>query len=232
MNIRIGITDGRMFDLYADWISNGDEDIELIRLGYAFDNLNAIEHCQALFFTGGEDVHPSCYNRMDYLPYCDPPDFNRKRDAFEWELLKRAVEKKLPILGICRGLQLINVFYGGTLIPDIPSWGKFNHAKAPDGHPRNHPVKVDRYSNLYNIVKQEAGEINSLHHQSADRIGKGLVATALSPDGVVEALERKPGMNEPFLLLVQWHPERMDPDSPFVRNIREIFLYEVMHALT
>ncbi|QEK99269.1 gamma-glutamyl-gamma-aminobutyrate hydrolase family protein [Olivibacter sp. LS-1] len=224
----IGMTDGRMYDLYANWIKGADASIEIIRLGYSLDNLKEVEVCQAIVFTGGEDVHPKYYNKLEYLSYCVPVDFDEKRDAFEWQLLRLAEKRELPILGICRGLQLINVYYGGTLIPDLASWGKFGHAKLPNGSLPNHSINVDPYTLLFKITGAREGVVNSLHHQSADRIGKGLVASAVTRDGVVEALERTDAKGKPFLLLVQWHPERMeDASNPFVENIRESFLVEV-----
>ncbi|WP_051292785.1 gamma-glutamyl-gamma-aminobutyrate hydrolase family protein [Olivibacter sitiensis] len=226
---KIGMTDGRMYELYAQWVSSYSEDIEIIRLGYRFDNLEQVKACQALVFTGGEDVHPRRYGRLDYLTYCIPEDFDEQRDDFEWALLQYAEQYPLPILGICRGLQLINVFHGGTLIPDIPTWGKFNHAKGTDGLPREHGIQLDVHGQLYRITGEAMGVVNSLHHQSADRIGKGLVASALSPDGIVEAIEQKEMEGKPFFLLVQWHPERMtDIESPFVRNIGEAFVASVI----
>lgn len=229
--IYIGMTDGRMYELYAKWVVSHSANIELIRLGYRYDNLDLIRKCQGLVFTGGEDVHPRRYGRPDYLPYCLPADFDEQRDDFEWRLMQYAHEHPMPILGICRGLQLINVFYGGSLIPDIPTWGKFNHAKGANGLPREHELIVDRNSHLYQVIKKTEGTVNSLHHQSADKLGKGLVASALSADGIIEAIERREGPDEPFFVLVQWHPERMeDTDSPFVRNIGEAFVNALANA--
>ncbi|GAA4802445.1 hypothetical protein GCM10023231_34260 [Olivibacter ginsenosidimutans] len=224
-NIKIGMTDGRMYGLYANWIQGKDTSIEIVRLGYALDNFEAVTQCHALVFTGGEDVHPNYYQHIDYLPYCEPKDFDERRDAFEWKLLQYAEQQNVPILGICRGLQLINVYHGGTLIPDLPTWGKFNHAKLPNGKLREHAVCVDAHSQLARIVEETQGHINSLHHQSVDKVGRNLVASAVTLDGVIEAVEWKDAQNKPFLLLVQWHPERMeDQENPFVRNIREAFL--------
>jgi len=226
--IKIGMTDGRMYDLYANWIQGKDTYFEIVRLGYALDNFEVVKQCQALVFTGGEDVHPNYYQHLDYLPYCEPKDFDEKRDAFEWRLMQYAEQQGLPILGICRGLQFINVYFGGTLIPDLPTWGKFNHAKLPNGRLREHSVYVDTQAQLARIVKIDNGCTNSLHHQSVDKLGNNLVASAISIDGVVEAIEWKDSQNKPFLLLVQWHPERMeDGESPFVKNIREAFLQAV-----
>lgn len=224
----LGVTDGRMYELYAGWIL-AVPGTEVVRLGYRPDNAGALERCGGLVLTGGEDVHPHHYERPDYLRYCDPPDFDRERDVFELKLLERAQKRGMPVLGICRGLQLANVFFGGTLIPDIASWGKFDHAIYPGREERLHQVRIDPASDLYRITGVAEGIVNSIHHQSADLIGKGLVATALSPDGVVEALERREGSPGPFLQLVQWHPERMqDPDSPLVDKVRSAFLEEAI----
>lgn len=221
----IGITDGRMYDLYADWIKGMDTDVAIIRLGYRADNFHAVRQCHALVFTGGEDVYPTYYNRPDYLTYCVPADFDKDRDAFEWRLIAYAEQKALPVLGICRGLQLINVYYGGTLIPDLPTWGRFRHGKRANGDPDDHRIYVNPSTHLFSIAGIESGIVNSLHHQGVDEIGKGLLASAVSEDGVVEALERRAPAGKPFLLLVQWHPERMQVmESPFVERIRMSFL--------
>lgn len=223
----IGMTEGRMFERYADWVAGTDAEVEILPLGYTRDNHKELQRCHGVVFTGGEDVHPTRYGQPEFVRYSVPPDFDERRDDFELELLRRA-QRQLPILGICRGLQLVNVYFGGTLIPDIPTWGGFNHAKLPDGRERDHVIQVDPNSLLFDITGSKDGWVNSLHHQSANRIGDGLVATALSADGIVEALERKERGSNPFLLLVQWHPERMaDVHNPFVAAIRQRFIDEV-----
>lgn len=225
MNLTIGVTDGRMYDLYANWALAHPGEVEVIRLGYKLNNFEQVKRCRGLLLTGGEDVHPDFYNKTEYLEYFYKNDVDKARDAFELELLHYAVQREMPVLGICRGLQLVNVFFGGTLIPDIPSWGKFNHEGFPGGKDRYHEVKVDTASWLHTITGADSGMVNSLHHQSTDTIGRGLVVSALSPDGVAEAIERKDKDSGAFLCLVQWHPERMtDQNSPFVSNIREAFV--------
>jgi putative glutamine amidotransferase len=217
----IGVTDCSKYVRYAEWIGvGGAGGIEVRRLA---SGVGSIEGCDGIVLTGGEDVHPRFYNKPEYLPYCYADDINEVRDEFEMRVLEYTEANGIPVLGICRGLQLANVSFGGTLIPDIPSWGKFSHGKLADGSDRNHSVQVDVDSWLHGITGASTGFINSNHHQSADRIGRGLVASALSPDGVIEALERSaPGS---FLCLVQWHPERMrDQNNPLTKNIRRAFL--------
>lgn len=227
-NITIGITDCSKYANYQKWIES-ETGTRVIKLSHHTNNFKEIEKCDGILLSGGEDVHPRFYGKEEYLEYCD--DIDEKRDEFEWNILEYGEKNKLPLLGICRGLQMANVFFGGTLLPDIPSFGKFNHSKQ-GGIDRYHIVQVDPNSLLQKIVGSSSGEINSAHHQSAQLIGKGLVANAISPDGVIEGLERKDKETYPFLLLVQWHPERMkDQESKFSKNVKRKFLEEVTKAL-
>lgn len=228
----IGVTDCSKYANYSRWIEAGGSDIETVELNRRHNYAANLDRCNAIVFTGGEDVHSSLYNMPEYLPYCYAHDMSLERDEFETVLIHHADKNRLPVLGICRGLQFINVHYGGTMIPDIPSWGKYNHSKLDANTDRYHNVTVDPNSWLYSIVKQTSGTINSAHHQSADRLGRGLVASAFSPDGVIEAIERLKPAEESFLCLVQWHPERMnDQDDPFVKNIRNAFLDAVRASI-
>jgi putative glutamine amidotransferase len=223
-NIVVGITDCHKYLNYESWIAD-QPDVEVIKLSYHENNFDDTEKCSGIILTGGSDINPRLYNQPEFLAYCNPKDIDENRDEFEWKVLQHAEEKQLPVLGICRGLQLANVFFGGTLVPDIPAFGKFNHAKLKEGEDREHLVQIDKNSALYKIIGQETGKINSAHHQSADMPGYGLVVNALSPDGVVEGMERKDAAGKSFLLLVQWHPERMtDLESIFSKNIRQSFL--------
>jgi putative glutamine amidotransferase len=226
----IGVTDCSKYDAYASWIAGKDPDIETIRISYNDDSVKLIGNCRGIVLTGGEDVHPRFYNKPEYFPYCYKDDINEKRDELEFKVLEYAQDHAVPVLGICRGLQVANVFFGGTLIPDIPSFGKFNHSKR-EGKDTYHIVEVDPNSRLRKIAGVESGEINSAHHQSAELVASPLVANALSRDGVIEGLEWKDPGGKPFLLLVQWHPERMtDQESAFSKNVRLSFLKEVNEA--
>lgn len=218
--IFIGITDCSKFENYQRWIE--DADAEVVKLSHHRNNFGDLQKCDGIILSGGEDLHPSFYKKPEYVELCH--EIDELRDEFEWRILELTVEKKLPLLGICRGLQVANVFFGGTLIPHIPAFGKFNHSRTETAD-RYHQVQVSADSQLKNIVEKTSGEVNSAHHQSADRIGKGLIANALSADGVVEGMEREQVEDGPFLQLVQWHPERMrNLESVFSRNIRKKFL--------
>lgn len=223
----IGVTDCSKYANYANWILAYGPDVQVKKLTWNPSNFDEIKSCNGVVLTGGEDVHPKCYGRPDFYEYCYKDDVSEARDEFEWKVLEYTEANRIPVLGICRGLQIANAFFGGTLIPDIPTWGKYNHSKMPDDSDRYHTITIDPASWLHSIIGEETGSVNSNHHQSADKIGKSLVVSAFSPEAVIEAIERKDPAAGAFLCLVQWHPERMkDQNSNFVKNIRAAFVKE------
>jgi putative glutamine amidotransferase len=223
-NIVVGITDCSKFANYDHWISR-EAGVEVIRLSHVEKNFSQLEKCDGIILSGGEDVHPRFYNKLEYNDFCH--EIDESRDEFELKVLQYTDNRQLPLLGICRGLQIANVYFGGTLVPDIPSFGKFNHSKFPD-RDRRHTLQVDPYSDLKKIAGLETGTVNSAHHQSAEMVAKNLITNAISPDGIVEGMELKNKEGKAFLMLVQWHPERMaDQDNPFAINIKKAFLDSV-----
>jgi len=225
--ITIGITDCSRYENYQKWIE-AEKAVEVIRLSHHQNNIEEIKKCHGVLLTGGEDVHPRFYDRNEYLELCHEVD--ERRDEFEWKVMDYTEENRIPLLGICRGLQVANVYFGGTLLPHIPAFGKFDHSKTGTDD-RYHRVQVDPNSVLKQIVGRADGEVNSAHHQAADRVGKELVASALSADGIVEGLERQDRNDKGFLLLVQWHPERMkDQDNLFSKKIKGKFIAAVRQS--
>ncbi len=223
----IGIGAGRKYDNYLKWLLKAP-DIEVIKLGHEDQNFDALRKCDGLVLSGGEDVHPRFYGHPEYLSAYSLDDIDEARDEFEMKLLDYAGKHQLPILGICRGLQVANAYFGGTLIPDIPSFGKPDHTKHGEGKDRYHGISVTPGSMLQGITGAAAGEVNSAHHQSVDLPAPALTVNAVSADGIVEGMERRDAGNHPFLLLVQWHPERMsDQESVFSKNIRERFVKSI-----
>ena len=221
--IVLGLTAGRKYDNYLRYLSQVPE-VEIIKLGYEDQNFELITKCNGLVLSGGEDVHPRFYNKPEYLEEFGLDDLDEERDAFELKAIAYAHQHAFPILGICRGLQIVNVYFGGTLVPDIPSFQKPDHSKYAEGNDRYHVINIVKNSLLASIAGVETGEVNSAHHQSADLIGTGLAVNAVSADQVVEGLEYE-DKSGAYLLLVQWHPERMkDPQSPLSENVRDSFM--------
>lgn len=230
-NIVIGISEGSSYLNYENWCKE-EPGVEIIKLSYHLDNFNDVEKCDGIVLPGGNDINPRLYNQPDFLMYVDPKDIDEKRDAFEWKIMQHTEENQKPFLGICRGLQLANVYFGGTLVPDIPAFGKFNHGKFKEGNYREHKIYIDPNSALYKIIGKDNGEVNSAHHQSVDMPGFGLVVNALSPDGIIEGMERRDPAGRSYLMLVQWHPERMsDKESVFAKNIKLDFIAAVRKTM-
>ena len=223
----VGIAVGLRYDNYINWMPK-NPDLEVIKLSYQDNNLSDIERCNGIILTGGEDVHPRFYQKPEYVDRYRLNDFNEARDEFELNVLAHSQKQQLPLLGICRGLQIANVYFGGTLIPDIESFGHSDHTRTKEGVDRSHLVQVVKGSLLESITGRGPGDINSAHHQSVEKPGAGLIVNAYSSDNIIEGLERKDQEKDSFLLLVQWHPERMlDQQSVFSKNIRDRFLEKV-----
>ena len=230
-NIVIGISEGSKHFNYENWLKN-EPGVEIITLSHNQNNFEDIEKCDGIILSGGGDINPRLYNQPDFLTYVNPKDIDEKRDEFEWKIMQHTEENQKPLLGICRGLQFANVYFGGTLVPDIPAFGKFNHGKLNEENDREHLIDIDVNSVLYKIIGEEKGLVNSAHHQSIDMPGFGLVANAFSPDGIIEAMERREPEGKSFIMLVQWHPERMaNQESAFTKNIKHNFLDEVRKTI-
>ncbi len=178
------------------------------------------EEFDGILFTGGEDVSPEFYGEQ--VKYSNV-HVNRTRDEFEFALLHRALDRRLPILGICRGTQMINVKFGGTLYQDLESdtEAEVEHKQADDRSEPVHGVTLTDPESLLAPAFRGSCRVNSLHHQAIKHLGRGLKVIARSEDGLPEAVEA--AAEYPFLLAVQWHPEEMT-DHPEQRKIFEQFL--------
>lgn len=219
----IGICEGSKYSNYENWLR--DPEICIIKLGYKYNNLDEAEKCDGILLTGGDDVSPELYTGFANLKYENQEPGDKQRDEFEWSIMELVEKKQKPLLAICRGLQFVNVFFGGKLLPDLPASRKQIHAKFRNGRDRLHPITLDTHSAVYKIVGEKKGVISSGHHQCVSDIGAGLKVTAMSPDGVIEALEKKDNEGNPFFLTIQWHPERtMDKMSFFSEKIKKHFV--------
>lgn len=203
----IAIAQNRRMSDYMESVRRaGGEPIEVAAGGEAPEHLLA--RVDGIMLTGGGDVDPMLYGEA---PHATFQAAEADRDAFEIALTRAAIAADIPFLAICRGMQLLNVAMGGTLIQDIPSEvpGALEHSiPEPRAHVA-HEVWVSKDSKLSALLADhmEDGEtchVNSRHHQSVATIAPGFEVTATSPDGVIEAME-KPGAA--FCIGVQWHPE-------------------------
>jgi putative glutamine amidotransferase len=158
-----------------------------------------------LVLTGGEDIDPAQFGQERHPATGEPHD---RRDAYELALARAAHERRIPTLAICRGMQVMNVALGGTLIQDIPSQRPSDIDHDPNRRAdRVHRVAIDADSSLARVVCSTSVFTNSSHHQSVDDIGRGLKITATSDDGIVEAFE--PTDRAWWMIGVQWHPEEL-----------------------
>jgi len=206
------------------------------------------QFADGILFSGGDDIHPRYYGEEPLADMVISPD---ERTEFETALLREAMQLRKPVLGVCLGAQLINVTFGGSLYQDIPS-----QVPNPLNHRDQHNIKIVEGTMLYKIFSNKIplnppfskGEIRfpplekggkggfeqlysneisifSTHHQSVKSPGKGLIVSAMSSDGVVEAIELP---DYPFLIGVQWHPER-EPESEYTRLLFKSFIEAASH---
>lgn len=160
-----------------------------------------IDRLDGLLLTGGADVEPARYG-------AEPDgngDYEPRRDELELTLLAAALDVGLPVLGICRGLQVLNVHAGGTLVQHLPSHARFDVDPAQV----THQVTSEPGSRLHELYGPVV-DVNSLHHQAVEAVGRGLAVTGRADDGTVEALE----LDGSSVLAVQWHPEMRDVHEP------------------
>ena len=172
----------------------------------------ALEGLDGVLLTGGPDIRPSLYGAEKQHPTVEIDD---ARDAYELPLAKAALERRMPLLAICRGVQVLNVAAGGTLIQDLPSERPsiLNHSVTTPKTAISHDVDVVPGSLLEKIVAPQLRyggrlDVNSRHHQAIDRVAPGFVMSAAAPDGTIEAIEAKDATERSaFCVGVQWHPE-------------------------
>ncbi len=165
-----------------------------------------LDRVDGLVLTGGEDVDPGRYGARRH-PATEPA--HAERDAWELALIAGARHRAMPVLAICRGMQILNVALGGTLVQDLPSErpGAIGHAQPGARAARVHGARVEEDSRLATALGATAVEINSSHHQALDRVGTGLRVVARSDDGIIEGIEFV--REDWWLLGTQWHPEEL-----------------------
>jgi putative glutamine amidotransferase len=195
----------RMTDYLESVRRSGGEPVEVGADGEAPAAI--VARVGGVLLTGGGDVDPSLFGDVPHSTYdaAEPG-----RDAFEIALARAAVEANVPLLAICRGMQVLNVAHGGSLVQDIPSEiaGALTHSIPEPRFHVAHEVWVAKESRLWTIMADkldgESLQVNSRHHQAVKRVADGFEVSATAPDGVIEAMERPASV---FCLAVQWHPE-------------------------
>lgn len=168
-----------------------------------------VDLIDGILFTGGNDLDPALYGQP-WHPKAQPVDPQRQK--FELALLAEIERRRIPVLGICLGSQLMNVYRGGSLkqfLPDIPRKGAIEHRRM-DTHGHRHLVHLDPASRIGQAVGKSEISVNTSHKQAVDRLGRGLRVIATASDGVIEGFEDP---TFPFFIAVQWHPERLTDEA-------------------
>jgi putative glutamine amidotransferase len=205
----IALTECRKIEDYKHAVQHTASDMRVVSPGMSIEE--ALDGADGLLLTGGDDVAPTRYGEERHPATTEVPP---ERDEFELALVALARKKGLPIFAICRGIQVLNVACGGTLIQDIPTQltGALEHRfKVPPHQPFDlaHEVWLEKDSLLAKLMRErltggDSLEVNSRHHQAVKDVAKGFRSVATAPDGVIEAIEDP---SVPFCLGVQWHPE-------------------------
>lgn len=208
---------------YVRWMQHvaADVDVRFVTSVTEFDAL--LPEADGLLLPGGGDPAPELYGMPEAASMCA---VEPGRDALELHAIEQAVRHSLPLLGICRGLQIATVAFGGSLIPDLPTAGFDGHHRL-EGADRIHELRIDADSLLADITGERDLAVNSAHHQGVDRIPARLRVSARSADGLPEALEWAQPAGKPFLLLVHWHPERLTFSHPASASLGAAFAHAV-----
>jgi putative glutamine amidotransferase len=225
--VRIAVS--KTSDTYEAWLLSAEPYAVIVNMyGMKVDSaLFVLYTCHGLLLTGGEDVNPLYYDKLNELSKCE--EIDNYRDSLELALINRAILERMPVFGICRGEQILNVALGGTLLTDIPTDAgvEVAHRCPPGSRDCLHSVKIDKESDLYQLTGVDQGIVNSYHHQAVDFVAPGLKITALSENGVAEAIEREFPLGKSFIMGVQWHPERLDSDPVLSKPLADNFLEQI-----
>jgi putative glutamine amidotransferase len=227
--LRIAVTKAsgsQNYEKYIVWLRMTEPNAEYVDLSVIDKDsaMAVLEFCHGLVITGGHDIYPALYGREVDTSLCGV--FDRSRDSLEIAALTVARNLKMPVLGICRGMQILNVFYGGSLFADIPiQFGTSVKHRCDSGLVCEHSISALPESKLQ-MIAGDSGWVNSFHHQGVRDIAPGFSVSALSADGFIEAIEHVSDTVK--MMGVQWHPERMDSTNVFSSHISAWFLNNAM----
>jgi len=210
---------------YINWLKRADSAVVIVNL-YPMPVDSAMEilrSCSGLLLSGGEDVYPGIYGMEGDTGRC--PEIDRHRDSLEIAVIARAFDLGLPVMGICRGSQILNVYLGGTLYIDVPQdHGTGVTHQCADYLNCFHAVHTADSSLLKGISGADSATVTTNHHQAVRVLARGLRANAYSADTLTEGIEWAEPENRPFLLGVQWHPERMEVTNPLSGPLAKAFI--------
>jgi len=212
---------------YKKWVNLLAPEVECVDMYFTtLDSaLMLFDKCSGLIVSGGPDVFPGRYNKINDTARCGIIDF--RRDTLEIKLIQEALKRKMPVLGVCRGEQIFNVALGGSLIIDIPTdFDTIVAHRCENWENCFHSVEITKGSLLEEICQTNSGMVNTNHHQAVDVLAKDLRISAKSTDGLIEAIEWKNPEGKSFFIAVQWHPERMDTSNVLSWNIGKRFIKE------
>ena len=217
---------------YIKWIHRVDSTVTIVDLkSLPVDSaIKILITCDGIIFTGGEDVVPSYYGKAADSARCET---NPARDSLEFALIRKAFKVKMPVLGVCRGQQLINVSQGGTLIVDIPADHPSSVVHRCDDYTKcYHHVIIEPGTLLKEVCKADTGWVTSNHHQAVENPGQDIRISALASDDIPEAIEWSDPKDKGYFMAVQWHPERMPKGDPLSDPIVTAFLQAcIIHGI-
>ncbi len=206
---------------YVEWMKN--ENI-IILDAYTIKNTDSIlELTDGIILTGGEDINPLEYNDTTNIKACGP--INYKRDTLERKLFDFAFDNKIPLIGVCRGMQMMNVASGGTLYGDLPTEIGTKVIHRNNGEV-NHEIVLCDSSTLIFPIDTDTIMVNSWHHQGLKKIPEYLRVIARSFDGLPEAVVMDKDIH-PFMIAVQFHPERLEKNNPIHLSMKSSFFKEI-----
>lgn len=226
MTPKIGIVECYNFAYYENAIETHGGAVEKLPISDEQAVNKYIDRIHGLLLPGGGDIDPDIYGEERH---CKTKNVNRAKDEFEMSLFRKAMEKDMPVFGICRGIQIMNVERGGSLYQHIPEQiGEHLTYKIPEkSDDLWHSIKIQPSGQFCQITYKSSAEVSSSHHQGVKVIGKRFKVTAESEDGIIEAMEDP---SKEFVIGVQYHPERMWidnklplPDRKFYTHAKKLF---------
>ncbi len=207
------------------WLEKVDDNLEFVNMyPVGADSIQYfLERSSGILISGGPDVNPALYGMEEALDRCEEIDY--RRDTLEFRMIRYAMDNDIPLLCICRGHQILNVFNGGTLIPDIPV--DCDTLVLHRGGTSKHWISLIEGTMLYGICKVSGDTVNSYHHQAVDEVAPGFRFASFARDSLVESIELSDTTGYGFILGIQWHPEAMDISHPLSGPIARYYIDEV-----